>query len=98
MRDVSRRRYLKYMFGFVISIGALSAVAYLGLRDDLFKRKQITIEESMTTRSMIPLGQHEIKQLQVLHVGSIPIFDPATWTFEVFGLVNKPFVLTWPEF
>jgi DMSO/TMAO reductase YedYZ molybdopterin-dependent catalytic subunit len=98
MRDVSRRRYLKYMFGFVISIGALSAVAYLGLRDDLFKRKGIPIEESMTTRSTIPPGQHEIKQLQVLHVGSIPKFDPATWTYEVFGLVNKPFVLTWSEF
>jgi len=52
----------------------------------------------MTTRSNIPSGQHEITQLQVLHVGGIPKFDLATWTYEVFGLVNKPFVLTWPEF
>jgi DMSO/TMAO reductase YedYZ molybdopterin-dependent catalytic subunit len=55
-------------------------------------------KESMTTRSNIPSGQHEITQLQVLHVGGIPKFDLATWTYEVFGLVNKPFVLTWPEF
>jgi hypothetical protein len=40
MRDAGRRRYLKYMFGFVISIGALAAVAYIRLRDDYSRERK----------------------------------------------------------
>jgi DMSO/TMAO reductase YedYZ molybdopterin-dependent catalytic subunit len=34
----------------------------------------------------------------VLHVGPVPGFDPATWDFQVFGLVEQPLRLTWEEF
>ncbi|HXV44685.1 MAG TPA: sulfite oxidase-like oxidoreductase, partial [Anaerolineae bacterium] len=34
----------------------------------------------------------------VLHVGSIPQFNPAAWDFYIWGLVKQPKRFTWPEF
>ena len=34
----------------------------------------------------------------MLHAGSVPSFDPARWDFEVRGLVENPFRLSWDEF
>jgi DMSO/TMAO reductase YedYZ molybdopterin-dependent catalytic subunit len=34
----------------------------------------------------------------VLTHGSTPPFDPRTWTFRCFGLVEREVVWTWPEF
>jgi len=46
----------------------------------------------------LPPGQHEVDKLQVLHVGPIPKFDEKTWTFEVYGSVNKPLTLNYQQF
>jgi DMSO/TMAO reductase YedYZ molybdopterin-dependent catalytic subunit len=34
----------------------------------------------------------------VLHYGSVPRFDPATWDFRVYGLVANPVRWGWTEF
>ena len=34
----------------------------------------------------------------MLHQGSVPRFDPPTWDFRVFGLVEGPLRLSWEEF
>lgn len=81
-----------------MSIGAVAAVAYTRLKDSLLEEKEMAVESSVTTKNRIPPGQREVEKLQVLHVGNIPRFDPAGWTFQVFGLVKKPFEITWTEF
>lgn len=35
----------------------------------------------------IPPGQHLVSNFPVLHMGSVPAFDPQTWRLRVFGLV-----------
>ena len=37
------------------------------------------------------------KKWPVLHYGMVPDVDTRTWTFDVNGLVDRPFTLTWDE-
>jgi len=46
----------------------------------------------------IPPGQHLTRGWPVLHEGPIPRFDPATWRFRCFGLVEREIEWTWDEF
>ena len=46
----------------------------------------------------MPPNQKVTSELPVLHVGSIPTFDPEKWDFEVEGSVEKPVRLTYKEF
>jgi DMSO/TMAO reductase YedYZ molybdopterin-dependent catalytic subunit len=46
----------------------------------------------------IPPGQYRTEKFPVLHYGSTPKTDLATWDFKVFGDVDSPFSLTWTEF
>jgi DMSO/TMAO reductase YedYZ molybdopterin-dependent catalytic subunit len=46
----------------------------------------------------IPPGQYRTEKFPVLHYGSTPKTDLATWDFKVFGEVDSPFSLTWAEF
>lgn len=46
----------------------------------------------------LPPGQYETEKFPVLHYGSVPRFDPTTWDFKVWGLVENPIRLTWDEF
>ena len=48
--------------------------------------------------SRLPPGQHLTEKWPVLHAGSVPHTDLATWTFRVFGEVEQPLELTWTEF
>lgn len=45
----------------------------------------------------VPPGQRLVKGWPVLHYGPIPAFDETTWDFEVSGLVENPFKLTYAE-
>ncbi|MFM7719082.1 MAG: sulfite oxidase-like oxidoreductase [Actinomycetota bacterium] len=45
----------------------------------------------------VPSGQRLVTTWPVLHLGPVPRFDEATWTFEVGGLVERPFRLTYAE-
>jgi DMSO/TMAO reductase YedYZ molybdopterin-dependent catalytic subunit len=46
----------------------------------------------------IPPGQYKTDKFPVLHYGSVPRVDLATWDFKVFGEVDNPFTLTWQDF
>lgn len=55
-------------------------------------------EEQMILEHRLPPGQVLTQKWPVLHVGSIPHFDPATWDFYIWGLVKEPKRFTWQEF
>ena len=46
----------------------------------------------------IPPGQYQTEKFPVLHYGSVPQTDLATWDFKVCGEVDNPFTLTWDQF
>jgi DMSO/TMAO reductase YedYZ molybdopterin-dependent catalytic subunit len=45
----------------------------------------------------IPPGQRLVKGWPVLHYGPIPRFEPSAWNFEVSGLVERPYTLSYEE-
>jgi len=46
----------------------------------------------------LPPGQYLTEKWPVLHAGSVPGTDLATWTFRVFGEVENELELGWEEF
>src|SRR5437763_4253025 len=46
----------------------------------------------------LPPGQYLTEKWPVLHAGSVPETDLATWDFTVGGEVEKPLSLIWGEF
>src|SRR5262245_39126455 len=46
----------------------------------------------------VPPGQVLTAKWPVLTYGQTPPFDPATWTFRCFGLVEREMAWTWTEF
>jgi len=46
----------------------------------------------------LPPGQYLTDKWPVLHAGSVPDTDLATWDFRVFGEVENPITLSWEEF
>ena len=45
-----------------------------------------------------PPGQYLTEKFPVLHYGSVPRVDLATWDLRVFGLVDAPVTLTWEQY
>ncbi len=46
----------------------------------------------------LPPGQYLTEKWPVLHAGSVPRTDLATWDFRVWGEVENPITLSWAEF
>ena len=46
----------------------------------------------------LPPGQYLTEKWPVLHAGSVPSVDLATWDFRVWGEVEEPLTLAWDEF
>ena len=46
----------------------------------------------------VPPGQFVTNGWPVLHYGGVPAFDPQTWDFKVWGLVERPLRLNYEEF
>ena len=63
---------------------------------DVFRRKDD--EQALRTEGRLPPGQSLTYKFPVLHYGPVPNFDPATWTFKIWGAVEKPVELTWEQF
>ncbi len=55
-------------------------------------------ERQMKAEGRLPPGQSLTLKWPVLHYGSVPRFDPATWDFRVYGLVANPARWGWAEF
>ena len=64
-------------------------------------RRPCSNDSSATARAdpavaaRIPPGQYKTEKFPVLHYGSVPHTDLATWDFKVWGEVDSPFTLTW---
>jgi DMSO/TMAO reductase YedYZ molybdopterin-dependent catalytic subunit len=49
-------------------------------------------------KKRIPPGQYVTQKWPVLHYGSVPSTEFATWNLRVWGEVENPFSITWDEF
>ena len=56
------------------------------------------LQQAMKSAGRLPPGQSLTLKWPVLHYGSVPRFDPKTWDFRVYGLVESPLKLPWNEF
>jgi DMSO/TMAO reductase YedYZ molybdopterin-dependent catalytic subunit len=45
----------------------------------------------------LPPGQYHTARFPVLHEGDVPQYDLRTWSFRVFGEVDRPLTLSWDE-
>jgi DMSO/TMAO reductase YedYZ molybdopterin-dependent catalytic subunit len=61
-------------------------------------RAERKVEEAGYDPARLPPGQYLTEKWPVLHAGSIPDVDLATWTFRVFGEVESPLELSWEQF
>jgi DMSO/TMAO reductase YedYZ molybdopterin-dependent catalytic subunit len=55
-------------------------------------------EENKRSEGRLPPGQALTQKFPVLHYGSVPSFNPATWDFRVWGEVEEPVRWSWEEF
>ncbi|MBV9172165.1 MAG: sulfite oxidase-like oxidoreductase [Chloroflexi bacterium] len=62
-----------------------------------FFRRQLN-ERERAVADRLPPGQYLTEKWPVLHYGSVPRVDLATWDFTVDGLVEQPLRLTYEEF
>ena len=56
------------------------------------------VEEAGYDPDRLPPGQYLTEKWPVLHAGTVPNTDLATWDFRVFGEVDSPLTLSWDEF
>jgi DMSO/TMAO reductase YedYZ molybdopterin-dependent catalytic subunit len=54
-------------------------------------------EREMRATGRLRSGQALTLKWPVLHYGSVPHFDSQYWEFKIFGLVERPRTLSWPE-
>lgn len=64
--------------------------------ENVFRRK--ALEEEMSKQKRLPPGQSLTQKFPVLHYGSVPSFNPATWDLRVWGEVEQEVRWTWDEF
>ena len=62
--------------------------------DRLMGGSKLTDEQ----KRRVPPGQYVTDKFPVLHYGSVPRTDLATWDFRVYGEVEHPFTFRWDEF
>ena len=63
-----------------------------------FDRNRKALIERGIDPARLPPGQYSTDRFPVLHVGDVPEYDDlATWTFTVFGLVDREVVLSWDD-
>jgi DMSO/TMAO reductase YedYZ molybdopterin-dependent catalytic subunit len=64
----------------------------------LFRSKaEAKVAEAGYDPARLPPGQYLTEKWPVLHAGSVPKVDLATWTLSITGEVERPLMLTWAE-
>jgi DMSO/TMAO reductase YedYZ molybdopterin-dependent catalytic subunit len=64
----------------------------------LFRSKaEQKVVEAGYDPARLPPGQYLTEKWPVLHAGTVPKIDLATWTLEVSGEVERPLTLTWEQ-
>ena len=66
------------------------------MENSFFARKEEEIR--MQKAGRLPPGQSLTQKFPVLHYGAVPAFDPATWSFRIWGEVETPVTFTWEQF
>jgi DMSO/TMAO reductase YedYZ molybdopterin-dependent catalytic subunit len=61
-------------------------------------RAEKKVREAGYDPERLPPGQYLTEKWPVLHAGSVPKTDLATWDLCVFGELDEPIRLTWEEF
>jgi DMSO/TMAO reductase YedYZ molybdopterin-dependent catalytic subunit len=61
-------------------------------------RDEKKVRDAGLDAARLPPGQHMTVKWPVLHAGSVPHADLATWTFRVFGEVEQEVSLSWEQF
>ena len=56
------------------------------------------VEEAGYDPARLPPGQYLTEKWPVLHAGTVPDTDLATWDFRVSGEIENPITLSWEEF
>jgi DMSO/TMAO reductase YedYZ molybdopterin-dependent catalytic subunit len=64
--------------------------------DDFLKRREE--EQRVKSEGRLPPNQAVTQKFPVLHYGSVPDINPATWKLAVTGEVEQPMSWTWEEF
>jgi DMSO/TMAO reductase YedYZ molybdopterin-dependent catalytic subunit len=65
----------------------------------VFRSKaEAKVREAGYDPARLPPGQYLTEKWPVLHAGSVPSTDLATWDFKVWGQVEQPLTLAWDEF
>jgi DMSO/TMAO reductase YedYZ molybdopterin-dependent catalytic subunit len=62
------------------------------------RRDRRGLEDKMQREGRLPPGQSLTLKFPVLHYGSVPGFDPATWDFRIWGEVEEEKRWSWEEF
>ena len=60
-------------------------------------RAEKKVAEAGYDPARLPPGQYLTEKWPVLHAGTVPRTDLATWEFRVFGEVENPVTLTWEQ-
>jgi DMSO/TMAO reductase YedYZ molybdopterin-dependent catalytic subunit len=64
----------------------------------LFRSKaEEKVVEAGYDPARLPPGQYLTEKWPVLHAGTVPSTDLATWTLEISGEVERPLTLTWEQ-
>jgi DMSO/TMAO reductase YedYZ molybdopterin-dependent catalytic subunit len=61
-------------------------------------RTERKVEEAGYDPARLPPGQYLTEKWPVLHAGTVPQTDLATWDLRIFGEVENPVTLSWEEF
>jgi DMSO/TMAO reductase YedYZ molybdopterin-dependent catalytic subunit len=61
-------------------------------------RAERNVEKAGYDPARLPPGQYLTEKWPVLHAGTVPETDLATWNLRVFGEVENPITLSWEEF
>jgi len=56
------------------------------------------LEDLMKEEGRLPPGQSLTVKFPVLHYGSVPLFNPETWRFRIWGEVEEEVSIPWKEF
>lgn len=80
-----------------LDVGPFPPFVY-GCAMSFFDRNRRNLEKRGINPDRLPPGQYHTERFPVLHVGSVPKPNLATWDFTVDGLVGNPVRWNWDEF
>jgi DMSO/TMAO reductase YedYZ molybdopterin-dependent catalytic subunit len=63
--------------------------------ESVFRRK--ALEDQSRRQGRLPPGQSLTQKFPVLHYGPVPVFNPSTWDFRIWGEIEEDKKWTWEE-